>query len=302
MTKEDALLQLLAELRDLNYHFIAVTPATHARVLGRPRSQPTLRDIFGWNCTFGEHEIEPQLLALLRCSGFIDETDGHLRSRIRVASVGQDLFLHSGFPTDSADAVFLGPDTYRFTRFVARQLEMLPAPAWIVDMGSGSGAGGILATKQVGSARLSLVDLNAAAGRLARLNARFAGVRAEVMVGEQIPQGCNLVIANPPYMIDSAHRTYRDGGAIYGGGIACNWVVQALDALVPAGNFILYTGAAVVGGTLPLLDRIRSLCDQDDAVLHTEEIDPDVFGDELEMPQYREVERIAVLGIRITTR
>ena len=179
---------------------------------------------------------------------------------------------------------------------------MLPAPAWIVDMGSGSGAGGILATKQVGSARLSLVDLNAAAGRLARLNARFAGVRAEVMVGEQIPQGCNLVIANPPYMIDSAHRTYRDGGAIYGGGIACNWVVQALDALVPAGNFILYTGDAVVGGTLPLLDRIRSLCDQDDAVLHTEEIDPDVFGDELEMPQYREVERIAVLGIRITTR
>ena len=79
-------------------------------------------------------------------------------------------------------------------------------------------------------------------------------------------------------------------------------MVQALDALVPAGNFILYTGAAVVGGTLPLLDRIRSLCDQDDAVLHTEEIDPDVFGDELEMPQYREVERIAVLGIRITTR
>jgi len=240
------------------------------------------------------------LLGLLRCSGLIDEADEELRSLIRVASVGQDLFHHSGFPTDSPDAIFLGPDTYRFTRFVAAQLESMSAPTWIVDMGSGSGAGGILAAKQVRTARASLVDVNPVAAPLARVNARFARVAAEVIVGQQIPQGCDLVIANPPYMIDSSHRTYRDGGGIYGGAVACDWVAQALDALVPGGNFVLYTGAAVVRGTLPLLDRIRSLCDQANAVLQAGEIDPDVFGEELDMPRYREVDRIAVLGIRIT--
>ncbi len=303
VTNDEALVELLAALKDRNYHFIAVTPATHERVLARPLSKPpTPRDIFGWNRIFEEHQIEPQLLTLLRRSGFVEEADGRLRSLIRVASLGDDLFLHSGFPTNAPDAVFFGPDTYRFTRFVRAQLPAPRRSAWIVDMGSGSGAGAIIAAKQAPPSRLSMVDVNPAAARLARVNLTFAGLQAETIVGDEMPKGCDLVIANPPYMIDSAHRAYRDGGTNFGGEIACSWVAQALDALVPGGCLLLYTGAAVIEGKLPLLDRTRALCDAAEAALDVDEIDPDVFGEELERPEYERVERIAVLGIKITTR
>lgn len=303
VTNDDALLELLAALKDREYHFIAVTPATHARVLARPLSKPpTPRDIFGWNRVFEEHQIEPQLLNPLRRSGFIEEADGGLRSLIRVASLEADLFLHSAFPTNAPDAVFFGPDTYRFARCIAAHLSGRSAPRWIVDMGSGSGAGGVVAARQVAPARLSLIDVNPEAIRLSRLNARFAGVSAEATLGDQIPKGCDMVIANPPYMMDSAHRTYRDGGALLGAEIACTWVAQALDALVPGGDLLLYTGAAVIADKVPLLERVRSVCDRIDAPVQVEEIDPDVFGEELDKADYQEVERIAALAIRITTR
>jgi methylase of polypeptide subunit release factors len=297
VAEDEALLELLAELKSHDYHFITVTPATHARVLARPlQGEPSLRDIFGWNRSFDEHQIEPRLLTLLGRAGSVESAGGQLRSLVRVASLGDDLFLHSSFPTAEADAVFFGPDTYRFVRFVRAQLGGLRPPVWIVDMGAGSGAGGISACNDV-SARLSLVDINPAAGRLARINARFARVPAEIAMDDRIPEQCDLVIANPPYMIDTAHRAYRDGGAMFGGEVACGWVDQALAALVTGGTMLLYSGFAVVGGKLPALDRIRLLCG--DAELHVEEIDPDVFGEELERPEYRDVDRIAALGIRI---
>jgi methylase of polypeptide subunit release factors len=298
VTEDEALLELLTQLRRRDYHFTVVTPATHARVLARPlHGEPTLRDIFGWNRLFEEHQIEPQLLQLLQRSRSFESAGGQLRSLVRVASLSEGLFLHSSFPTTAADAVFFGPDTYRFVRFVRAQLRTLSPPAWIVDMGAGSGAGAISASKEV-SARLSLVEINPAAARLARINARFAGVAAEVTVDDRIPERCDLVIANPPYMIDPAHRTYRDGGALLGSELAHAWVTQALAALVAGGTVLLYSGFAAVGGKLEAVDRIRALCGN--AEFHVDEIDPDVFGEELERPEYRDVERIAALGIRIT--
>jgi methylase of polypeptide subunit release factors len=301
VTEDEALLELLAELKDRDYRFVAVTPDTHARFLARPPSDTsTLRDIFGWNRYFAEHEIEPQLLALLRCSKFVEETGDRLRSLVRVASLEGELFLHSSFPTTAPDAVFFGPDTYRFTRFVCSELRKMRRPSWIVDMGAGSGAGGIVAAKQVQSARLSLIEVNPVAARFAGLNARVANVPAEVTVGDQIPEGCDLVIANPPYMIDSAHRSYRDGGGMFGGQIACDWAKQALRSLAPGGKLLLYTGAAVIAGRPPLLDNILALSIDTDAEVQLEEIDPDVFGEELGQPGYKGVERIAALGIKIT--
>ena len=57
-------------------------------------------------------------------------------------------------------------------------------------------------------------------------------------------------------------------------------------------TMLLYTGAAFTGGRAPLLDALREL----DASVSVEEIDPDVFGEELEQPAYAEVERIAAIG------
>jgi methylase of polypeptide subunit release factors len=299
VSEDDALFELLGQLEARDYRFTTVTPETHARALARPRQAITIRDIFGWNRPFEAAQIEPMILDLMRRADAIEELSGRLRSRIRVASLDRRLFLHSAFPTTAADSVFFGPDTYRFCTFIASELSAMPRPNWIVDMGAGTGAGGIMAAGKSPGARLSLVDINPAAARLARINARFAGVDAEVVTGSGIPPGCDLVIANPPYMMDDAGRSYRHGGGLLGGEVSLDWASQALASLTPGGTLLLYTGAAIVDGGSPLSQAISELARKERVDLTSRELDPDVFGEELSKPDYTGVERIAVVGVRM---
>jgi methylase of polypeptide subunit release factors len=286
----EALLDLLTWLKARHYRFHAVTPATHARVLARPAGAADLRAIFGWNRRFAEPDVEPELLALMHSAGIVRDH----RSTLRVASLGGDLFLHSAYPTDEADAVFLGPDTYRFVSFVRRHWP--ERASRIVDLGTGASVGGIVAAKLAPDAQVTLVDSNPRAIELARINARAADVTVELAVGGEIPPGTDLVIANPPYMMDSARRAYRDGGDLFGGALSLRWVEQALDALAPGGTMLLYTGTSVVDGASPLQDAIERVCGAAGASVQVEEIDPDVFGEELERRAYAKVERIAAIG------
>jgi methylase of polypeptide subunit release factors len=300
---EACLARLLHWLRDQGYRFIAPTPATHRRVLARTWSGPTtLRDVFGWSRPFSRGDLAAECLMLMESAGVLEGDGDRCSSRLRVASLGEDLFFHSAFPTDDTDAVFFGPDTYRFARFLQVRLPELARPAGMVDMGAGSGAGGICAARMVPEARLSLVDLNPAASRLARVNAAVAGVEAQTLESGSVPPGADLVIANPPYMIDPAARAYRDGGGLLGGETALQWVRQALSGLKPGGSILLYTGAAVTGGEAPLVTALKAVCAKCGATCSIEEIDPDVFGEELDEPAYAEVERIAVIGAVITLR
>jgi release factor glutamine methyltransferase len=300
VTEEHALLELLTHLKSHGYQFTCVTPATHERVLARPdNGERSLRDIFGWNRTFKVDDLAPDLLNLLHRANCIQESGEHLRSSIRVASVSGHLFLHSSYPTSSPDAVFLGPDTYRFIKFVRERLPASEGPRRIVDMGAGSGAAGILTAKREPSARTTLLDINPAAAQLARVNAKFAQVETEIIVSDELAPHCDVVIANPPFLKDAFHRTYRDGGSMFGGQVALQWVKQALTALVPGGKMLLYTGAAFIRGQSPLLDHVVSLCSAANAKLLVEEIDPDIFGEELSTPDYCQVERIAAVGISI---
>lgn len=302
MTNEAALVELIHELKARRYHFRTVTPATHERALARPDpSTPDLRDIFGWNRPFVRDHLDPVLLQLLDNSGCIEQQEDQLRSKVRIASLGDDLFVHSSFPTDHPDSVFFGPDTYRFARFVAARLPSLNCAEWIVDMGAGSGAAAVVAARLVPSANVTLVDINRTALQMAKVNATAASVKVELLTSDQIPIGCDVVIANPPYMIDKAGRAYRDGGRSLGGELAFSWVGQALRSLVPGGTMLLYTGAAIVAGHARLLDRLEALCHRCSASLSIDEIDPDVFGEELDERPYRKVERIGLFGICITT-
>ena len=52
-------------------------------------------------------------------------------------------------------------------------------------------------------------------------------------------------------------------------------------------------------GNVPVVDYIASLCTGGEVDLDVEELDPDVFGEELERLEYAEVERIAAVGINI---
>lgn len=295
MSEDAALLQLLRLLKQADYRFTAVTPATHARVLARRRGTASLADIFGWNRPFLQHELQPELLQYLADADMLESALEELRSRVRVAGLGDDLFLHSAYPTDEQDAVFFGPDTYRFVRFVREQATQLqPAPQWIVDMGAGSGAGAIAAAHLFPNARVTAVDVNSAALRFATVNAKAAQVDVETVQASTIPKGPDLVIANPPYIIDSQRRAYRDGGKLFGGQIALDWTKQALDALAPGGTMLLYTGASVVNGHVPLREALNGACNSR-ATIRIEETDPDVFGEELDQPAYADVERIAVI-------
>jgi methylase of polypeptide subunit release factors len=174
-----------------------------------------------------------------------------------------------------------------------------PAPRRIVDLGAGSGAGGIAAARLAPEAAITLVDINPAALALARVNARAAGVAVELVEGRKVPPGIDLVIANPPYMIDAARRAYRDGGGLLGGAVALEWAQQALAALAAGGTMLLYTGAAIVDGAAPLVAELERACAAAGASLQVEEIDPDVFGEELAQPVYAQVDRIAAIGVVI---
>lgn len=299
--RDDGLLDLLDYLKRRAYSFHTVTPLTHARVLARQRNEaPTLRDVFGWNRAFGENQIEPELLSLMRRAEILDKSPNGWRSALRVASLDNDLFLHSAYPTDEPDAVFFGPDTYRFARFMR---ERWPGDAsCVADMGAGSGAGGIAAARLAPDAVIVLVDVNADALRLARVNALAAGVKADLRQDDAIPSGADVVVANPPYMMDSGRRAYRDGGDLFGGALALDWTRQALARLVSGGTLLLYTGASVVDGSARLAGALESACREAGASCEIEELDPDVFGEELEQPAYAEVERIAAIGAVIRVR
>lgn len=265
--------------------------------MARPAPErSSLRDIFGWNRAFDPGDVSEDLIALLRAADVLAAHGVKLRSKVRVASLGEELLLHGSFPTDQDDAVFFGPDTYRFARFVEQELPRLGDRQWLVDMGSGSGAGAIAAVKLRDFGRVTMVDRNAAALELATVNCEAASVEAEALLSDAIPLGADLIIANPPYMIDVAGRSYRDGGGLLGGQVAADWARQALERLKPGGAMLLYTGVAYVDGASPLIAELTRMCAAAGASLAVTEIDPDVFGEELDQPLYERVERIAAIG------
>lgn len=300
VTTEDTLQSLLQELKRRGYRFVTPNPATHAIVISRPlHSRADLRDIFGWNRPFEPHELDPDLSELAALAGIVGRQDGRRVMRVRVASLEDQLFFHSAFPTSDPASVFFGPDTYRFSRYVLHHLAEAPSPNWIAEMGAGSGAVGIVSALLTNAPRLSLIDINGEALRLAKTNAATARIEAELILGDRLPKGPDLIIANPPYLVDPAQRTYRHGGSLLGTEIAIDWVRQVIDGGGPKRRMLLYTGAPIVAGRNPLIETISELCASVRARLSWEEIDPDVFGEELRGQAYGEVERIAAIGALI---
>src|SRR3954468_17803855 len=115
---------LIRFLQRENYRFVTPTPATHARNNGRPGNEQArnLTDAFGWSRPFARALLAEPLFDLLRDSAVIFESTEGWRSSVRASTLEGELFLHSAFPTVAADAVFFGPDTYRFARAIKHEL------------------------------------------------------------------------------------------------------------------------------------------------------------------------------------
>jgi hypothetical protein len=173
-----ALAALISFLKGEDYKFVTPTPATHSRInsrAGNERAQ-SLTDAFGWSRPFLRSLLPALLFDMLRDGAVITEGQAGWKSLVRASSLGPDIFLHSAFPTVSPDAVFLGPDTYRFARAI--KSDLLAEPRRLqraLDLGCGSGAGGVVLAKNSVCRELVLTDINNTALQLARINAEAAG-------------------------------------------------------------------------------------------------------------------------------
>ncbi|MCA1664276.1 MAG: class I SAM-dependent methyltransferase, partial [Myxococcales bacterium] len=125
-------------------------------------------------------------------------------------------------------------------------------------------------------------------------------VTADLLAG--VEGECDLIVANAPYIADPARRAYRDGGGTFGTDLSERIVAEAVPRLRPDGQLLLYTGAPFVDGQDRLRRRLAPLLEAADVTVDYDELDPDVFGEELEQPAYAEVERIAVVCIDIRRR
>jgi release factor glutamine methyltransferase len=295
-----AIVEVGGYLHESGYHFTTVTPITHASVVARgPADTPgSLRAIFGWNLPFSDHDLPLALTATLHSAGLLRRSPEGLRSVIRFASIGRNLYAHDGFPTVAPDAVFFGPDTYRFVAAVRRHLRPCDL---LIDLGCGSGAGGL--ESLTCAERLVLIDINPRAMAFANAN-RLLACRPQVLahVGDlltNLDEQPDAIIANPPYMADSLGRIYRDGAGDLGTGLSLRIVATALQRLAPDGQLILYTGSPIIAGHDRFAQAALSLCAAAGATAAYEELDPDVFGDELTQPAYREVDRIAAVLLTV---
>ncbi|MDB5700303.1 MAG: hypothetical protein JWL66_502 [Sphingomonadales bacterium] len=300
---EQALGELLRYLSSQRYDFVTPTPVTHEIVTSRHGGQmrSSLADVLGWNFPFISGTIDAKVEALLRRADVIDEGPDFCRAGVRVARLHGHLFLHSGFPTSESDAVFFGPDSYRFADLIERELEHLPLPdgALIVDIGTGSGVGAIVATGLQPKTRVAVTDINPGALRIAKINALVAGVEIDIFPGPElagITGTIDVALANPPYIIDSAQRLYRDGGGSHGSDISLRIARAAVDRLAPGGRLILYTGSAIIDGKDPFRAEMSAIAAAAGANLRYREIDPDVFSEELRGDAYAGIERIAVVA------
>jgi methylase of polypeptide subunit release factors len=302
--KERALKALLEAVAATGYEFVPPTPETHRLVNARPGNGQArdLRDVFGWSRPFDPVILGPHIDSLLREAGAVEPAGSLWKSTIRIATLDGRHYLHSAFPTDASDAVFFGPDTYRFVRAA---LAAIPDRdyARAVDLGCGSGAGGLAIASHRAIQDLYLTDINPAALSLAAINADRQKRKAELIQSDLLSAldgDFDLILANPPYLADAAHRAYRDGGGRLGMDLGLRIVREASARLTPGGVLFLYSGVPVISG----VDRFRAAMDQilpgDGWIVDYSEIDPDVFGEELNNPAYRDVDRLAVVAIVIT--
>lgn len=199
--------------------------------------------------------------------------------------------------------MFLGPDSYRFADLIVERMGEPGPGARVLDYGAGAGVGGIAAARAARGARLTLADVNPRALRLAAVNAEASELdhrTAEASTPDAVDGEYDLIVTHPPFMMDEAGRIYRDGGDLYGARLSLDWTLAAMNKLAPGGRLVLHTGVSVVDGRDPLLDGLRERVPAVGWSMWYHELDPDIFGEDLDAPPYRDVERIAAVGMVLT--
>lgn len=304
---ETALLDLARAVRATGYRFVTVTPATHQRVNARPQNgwARNLTDIFGWSRPFRKEVVPASLFDVMRAGQALVPWQDGWRSLVRLTTLDDELFVHSAYPTVDADSVFFGPDTGRLVQAVVSHLgQRTRSIRRAVDIGCGAGAGAIAVAKRLRDAQVLGVDINPAALRATELNARLVGVdnvsaRASNMLHD-VEGEFDLIVSNPPFMIDAARRSYRDGGGPLGAELPLACVDAAIDRLAVGGTLVLFTGAVIVDGENQFHNEAARRLDRAGLAWKYCEVDPDAYGEELSGPAYARADRIALTLLTAT--
>jgi methylase of polypeptide subunit release factors len=304
---------LAAILQADGYRFVTVTPATHRRVNRRPENAwaRDLRGVLGWSRRFKPGVLPAEVERCLREAGLVEPDGEGERALVRASTIGSHLYFHSAWPTCEDDAVFFGPDTYRYVAALHRSLDALERGGnrpieRAVDIGAGAGPGAIELALRRPDATVYATDINPQALALAEVNAKVNGAanvevrKSDLLDG--LDGGFDLAMSNPPYILDTDLLAYRDGGGEHGAELSIRMVRAALDRLNPGGSLMLYTGVAIVDGQDRFLANIRPWLEQDCARWDYEELDPDIFGGQLECEGYEQVERIAAVWLHAVKR
>ncbi|MEO7117285.1 MAG: class I SAM-dependent methyltransferase [Caldimonas sp.] len=298
---DDALLALGRALLGHGYRFTTVTPATHARVNARPGNDrgSSLAAVFGWSRPAPAGGLPADVFDAGRAAGVLVPHGNGWRSTLRASTLHEHLFFHSAYPTTQADAVFFGPDTYRFAAAIDAYLAGGHKVGRAVDIGCGAGPGAVVVALARLGADVYAVDINDEAVRLTAVNVLLAGAtavkprRSDLL--SALEGDFDLIVANPPYLLDPDERVYRHGGGGLGEGLSLAIAAEASGRLAPGGTLLLYTGSAIVDGG----DRFRAMVLPKLSACGLEanyvELDPDVFGEELLEPAYAEADRIAAV-------
>ena len=311
--QQKALLYLLHFLKDKKYAFTVITPLSHQRISLRKKSrsseQRSLKDIFGWNLPFIPNDLDYQLFMTLKSAEIIRNEKDQWLSNVRVASLENGLFIHSSFPTVEKDTVFFGPDTYRFYYHLKQYLLNYPPQIHrSLELCCGTSAVAItLAQSFPNITEIYTADINPKALFYSQINKIFNDTNHVFPnysdLFSELDGKFDLIFANPPYLIDSHERQYRHGGSqLDGMDLAFKILKEGIKRLSPQGTLFLYTGVAIGQNGNNFLKTVQDwILDYPSFKYSYEEIDPDVFGEELDQIAYQHIERIAVALIKIST-
>ncbi len=310
--EEKAIIEIGEWLRTEHYRFITVSPKTHDYLNLQAENfiAQNLRDVFGWSRPFEKNLLPQKILELLQEAKALEQLPSKrncFKSKIRFSSLNDLLICHSAFPTTDSNSVFFGPDTYRFANSVKNFIKNTSESSiqQILEIACGSGAVGIFANSLLlNDTQLTLSDINPKAISYSRVNAQLAGLEDVEIVESDLfqntPQTFDLILTNPPYLLDEEARTYRHGGGNLGSELSLKILKESLSHLVPGGRLLLYTGSAIIDGKDIFFQQAQDFLKSKNLPFNYEEIDPDVFGEEIQYFYHKGVERIAVVILTLT--